>query len=409
MRFRVLLLAVLSAPTLSAADLVVDASGGGDHLTVAAAMAQAQPNDRILVRPGQYPAYQHFVAVDVIGVGADPSQVTIDRVDYHVSIPVLDYDTLISNVTIGSASPADAIAISGNELPPGTLHLDGVVVDGGVYLGGGATGFSLLVTNSRIENQAGEGFFGAAVDVGGANNFVEVRNSRIVGADADPLHPASDALRLKAGTTLRLVNAEIVGGDGVAVAGLEDGGDAVVRGFSPGAVSIRIDGGSSIAGGAAAVGGAGGNGVDVAGSIDLGAASVTGGAGTPNGDAYADAGPTAMPVDLHLALTPVLEDASGAVGLTNGESFALSMTTPSATTAIVLSFDIDLPPPSIFLSVDLPASLWIPGNSVPLTIPHTTPIVGEGLELYAQGFTLDTSSGAVLLSDAASVRLDLTP
>lgn len=409
MKLPALLFSALCAPTLLAADLVVDAGGGGDHTTIDAAMAAASPNDRLLVRPGQYPAYQHSVAVDVIGIGADPTQVKIDRVDYHVSIPVTGYDTSISNVTLGSASPADAIALSGNELPPGTLHLDGVIVEGGVFLGGGSTGFSLFVTNSRIEAAAGEGFLNATVDVGGEANFVEFRNSRIVGADAEAPYPAGAALRVARGTTLRLVNAELAGGAGDSTAGLPNGAAGVVRGFAPGSITMRLDGGSVIVGGAGDVGGAGGHGVDVSGSIDLGAAAVLGGAGAPAGSAYADAGPSPMAVDLHLALTPILKSAEGAVALQNGESLSLAMTTPASQTAIVLGFDIDVPPPSLFLSIDLAASLWIPGNTVDLTVPQTAPIVAQGLQVYAQGFMLDAGSGAVLLSDAASVRVDLTP
>lgn len=409
MRTALFALAALCAQPADAADLIVNAAGGDGYQTIDAAMAVAQPNDRLLVMPGHYPAYQHTVAVDVIGVAADPSFVKIDRVDYHVSIPTIGYDTLISNVTIGSKDVADGTAISGNELPPGTLHLDGVVVDGAVFLGGGATGFSLLVTNSRIANEAGEGFLGAAFHVGGANNFVQFRNSKIVAADAAGPFAASHAMRISSGTTVWFADAVIQGGKGSAVAGSPNGATALVRGLVPGTVRLRLDGASVIAGGDGEAHGAGGHAIDVSGTIDLGAATVTGGSGSPAGAAYADAIAIPMAVDLHLGLLPVMKNAEGPIALHIGDSIGLSMNTPAASSAIAIGVDIDMPSQAYFLSLNLSTALFIPGNTVVLGIPSAPPITGHGFEIYAQGFTRNPANGGVLLSDTASVRLDLIP
>lgn len=410
-RSRYLLVPTLSClvlPLATAADLMVDAAGhNGTYTTIAAAMAVAKPHDRILVEPGHYPPFQFFVGVDVIGLGSSPSHVVIDRVDYHVSTPNVGYDTLLSNVTVGSGNPTDAIAISGNELPPGTFHLDGTIVDGAVFLGGGATGFYALITNCRIQNAAGEGFSGEAFYAGGPNNYIEVRDSLIVGAAATMSAPPSAAMRIGTGSRVRLIHAELRGGDGLPGSAFPAGADAVIPGFAPGTYHLRIDGGSVIRAGDGFAA-PGGDGVTLAGTIDVGAATVTGGAGTPPGLAYADAGPTPLPVDLHLTADPALANANGPVALVPGQQIGFAMNSPLASTVLVVAFDVNLPGSGLFLPLLTTSAFWIPGNSFAAQIPAIASLDYQGLEIYAQGLTL-LPSGQLLFSDTASLRIDWAP
>jgi hypothetical protein len=402
--FTLLLALGLTSSDALAADWIVS-KNGGDFQTIGQAMAAASPNDRILVMPGAYPAFQFTVAVDVIGLGATPSAVTIDRVDYHVSIPVNDYDTLLSNVTVGSDDARDGIAISGNELPPGTFHIDGVIVDGAIFLASQDSGFYLLMTNSRVSNQPGEGFLDAAFYFGGSNCYLDIRNSTIAGSNGTSGHKAYSGLRLVAGTNGRLSNAVVLGGVGSAA--FPEGATALIRGSSPGTVELRLDGGTKITGGGGFASGAGGHGVDVSGTIWAGQVQTAGGNGTPPGLAYADAQPTTLGVDLHLALSPVLENAAGRSFLIPGDAFSLDMATPGANTAIAVGFDLGVPSGGLFLPVSLPNALLVMGNSVQVEIPPLPAGAANGIEVYAQGLT--NVSGGLQLSETASIRIDLNP
>lgn len=397
------------APAAVAADLHVDATGaGGAYTTIGAAMGAASPGDRLLVQPGHYPAFQFWVAVDVIGLGNRPSDVRIDRVDFHVSVPVSGYDTCLSNVHVGSTAASDDLAIVGNELPPGTFHIDGVIVDGGVYLASGASGFYLLITNSIIRSEPGEGFLDSATFLAGSGMFAEIRNSTIEAPGAGTLDPADSGLTLSGGCSVRLVRATIRGGDGSAAAGFPDGADGIWQTFTPGLISLRLDGGSTIRGGAGEGSGAGGDGVDVTGAIRLGDATVEGGIGSPHGEAYARSLPESLPADLHLGLTPLLADAAGATSLGSGDTFTLSMNTPAQQTALVLSLDLDPPGAGLFLPLGFPPLTVIPGNSFQALVPAAPGGVPlPGIQLYAVGFT--RVGGALLVSDTAAMRLDLLP
>ncbi len=131
-----------------------------------------------------------------------------------------------------------------------------------------------------------------------------------------------------------------------------------------------------------------------------------GGAGNPAGAAYADAQPVALPLDLHLTVTPTLANAQGKTFFASGETVGFSMTTGAASTAMVIAFDVDVPSPGLFLAIDPSPLIWVPGNAIQGTIPTFLPAV-PGIEVYVQGFTLD--SGEVLLSETASARIDLGP
>lgn len=403
MRIAILTLATTAtlAAAAPAADLVVAENGaGGAFPTIGHAMAVAAPGDRILVHPGSYPSFQFAVAVDLVGLGTAPGQVRIDSIDYHVSIPTVGYDTLLSNVTVGGFGGAGSIAISGNELPPGTLHLDAVVVEGAIFLRGGATGFHLLVSNSYVAPAPGQGFSGEAVYCGGPNNLVEIRDSTILGAAGSGGAAPLAGIRLFAGTAARIVDTTVSGGDALLAT---PGASAIVQGGPPGTVELRLDGGSVISGGDG-LGGPGGAGVDVTGTIQVGQALVAGGAGFPAGNAYAGATPTPLPLPLHLDVVPALHDAITPY-LASGSSLTLQMQTPAQASAIVLGFDLDVPPPGLFLPFDFAGSVWIPGNQVNLTIPAVPGVPYAGLEVYAQGLTLH--GGEILLSETAAVRIDL--
>lgn len=387
-------------------DWIVDSSGAGDFKTIGAAIVVANPGDRLLVQPGHYPAFQFSVGVDVIGVGAAPADVRIDRVDYHVSIPAQHYDTLLSNVQLGSDHPADAIALSGNELGPGSLHLDGVVIDGAVFLGAGE-GFTLLVTNSAISNQPGEWFAGETMYLGGAGSFVEIRNSSVQAAAATVTRAPAAGVRLSAGTTARIVNTQITGGNGNE-GSHPDGAPAVTRGLFPGAVELRIDGNSWITGGSGPIG-EGGHGVDLDGLIEVGAASVQGGSGNPPGLDFAAAQPVPTPVDLHLDLQPVLANAQVPVYLSAGDTIRVHMTTPVERTFLVVSLELNPPAAALYLPLRLTfPTIWVAGNSFQAVIPPARFQQIEGLEVYFQGLTRPAGQ-PLLVSDVASVRVDLLP
>src|SRR5688572_17272543 len=163
-------------------DHLVDASGVQSPLVdLTQAMALAVPGDRIFVLPGSYPAFHFSRGVEVVGLGSDPSQVTIARVDFHPTAPATGFDAGLSNLTVCGAASQDSTSISGNELAEGTLTLQGVVTCGGVYLRGGGR-FYLLVADSRVEPLAGAGFQGAAFDFGGG--IADFVDTRIAGAGA---------------------------------------------------------------------------------------------------------------------------------------------------------------------------------------------------------------------------------
>lgn len=411
---------LLSLPcaVAAAADLHVDAAGApGTYPTVGSAMLDAVPGDRILVEPGVYPMYHHSRGVSVIGVGADPSAVQIARIDFHVTLPVVGFEALISNVTAGSADPADVIGISGNELGPGSLAIDGVVVNGGMFLRGGATGFHLYVSNTRVVPLANEGFGGAAATLGGANNVVELRNSRVVGwnADEDLAAPAGVGIRFIAGTEARIVNTDVFGGAGdAAPAPFAAGAAAIAHGFGSAAVRLRIDGGSSIQGGAG-VGGAGGAGVAVPGVIALGSAVVAGGAGAPAGVAYAQAQPTALPFDPYLHLTPELTAAENQGRVYTGAVIDVTTGLPVASTAIVVGLELGQAAPTTgpaakaggFLSLDPAKWLFVaPGNQLGVIVPQLPAGTVPGLLPYFQALSFVPGQGLVA-SNTESVRIDL--
>ena len=404
-----LLLFVLLSSSAAAGDLLVDASGGGSYTTIGAAMADAVPGDRILVSPGHYPAFSFRVAVSLIGLGAAPADVHIDRIDYHVSVPALNYDTVISNVAVGGPDPSFSLAIVGNELPPGTLIIDGADVEGAVYLGGGGDGFYLLLNNSRIRAQPGEGFLGTAVHVGGpAGNFVEIRNTTIEAANATDLLPASHGLALIPGTRARLVGAVIRGGAGLAGSSHEAGGSAVVAGIGHGDLILRLDGDCDLRGGDAAGSGAGGNGVDISGVLEIGAANVSGGNGSPSGRAYVDAQPVALAYDCHLTLTPHLADAQAPTLLRSGQFVQLSMPTPPGSTVIVVSVDLNLPA-GPFLPVGFGGpTYWVLGNQLRVQVPAGPGVWIPGIEMVAQGLAHPPGQ-PFLLSNTVACRLDMEP
>jgi hypothetical protein len=418
-----LLVSAMFASQAKAIDVIVDASGGGDFTTIGAAMLVVAPGDRILVEPGTYPAFHFSRGVAVIGRGATPSAVRIARVDYHVTMPTVGFETLLSNATIGSPDPADAIAISGNEIGPGALTLDGLVVDGSMFLRGGSSGFHLLVNNCRVTPNGDENFSGAAATLGGANNVVEIRNSWIRGSAAGDVGsvPPGVGLQLIGGTEARIVRSEIAGGDGYPLAGpLEPGAAAIRSAFGSGALRIRLDGGSVVAGGDSGGASAGGAGIALstaAHALALGDAVVTGGAGSTTGPAYVNVVPTSIAADRVLELQPIVKHAESSGILGSGDTITLESEFDPATTVIVIGLDMAQSQPSSggpatagsFLALD-PAK-WlavVPASDLSLPIPGSPGVTVEGVVVRFQAYSFVPGAG-IVLSNTECVRIDLQP
>ncbi len=406
-----IILALLVPPTTAqSVERIVDASGqASSFTTIEQAMVVSAPGDRILVLPGSYPPFLFSRGVQVVGMGADASQVVVERVAFHVSIPAVDYDASISNLTIQSSNPLDVLVLSGNELAAGTLVLDHVDIQGGVFLRGGDNGFYLLVNDTRVAPPAGHGFSGEACWLGGPGSYVEILASTISGWDADPAQfaPAGSGLRLGGGTSARISGSVIRGGDGFALGSpWSDGASAVVH-AAPGLVNMRIDGGSSIVGGQGVGGGAGGDGVAVPGNILLGQANVFGGAGAPAGVPFGLALPVPMTTEVSMTVQPSRVNAQGVTHANPGELVSFSTPTPSATTAIVLSFSLHVPQDALFVAIDPAIQNVYMGNTVAGVVPSVPGFSLAGLMLYAQAFHYEATSGQWISSATGAMRIDL--
>lgn len=332
-----------------AADLVVDASGvSSSFTTIDQAMAVATPGDRILVLPGSYPAFFFNRGVEVVGLGATPDQVVVDRVDYHINQPTFGYDSGLTNLTICGAGTYDGTSISGNELGAGTLVIHGVRLCGGVFLRGGGE-FYLLMLDSHIDTVTGGGFQNSGLDFGGG--VADLVDSKIEGPPASEraATTAGAGIRVRPGAKVRISACEVDGGDGGGGAnGSTSGGDAIDR-SSTSSAQVRVSGGSVIRGGAGGPGGAGGAGVDLFGTILVGDAIVTGGGGQTPGPAYAASQPTFLPYDPHLRLDPVQAFAAGSPFVSSGQLLTFGASGSLPTTSIEFSSRID-PPTSPDLS-----------------------------------------------------------
>lgn len=397
---------LLGASQAFATDWVVDATGASSSFTTLnQAMVAASPGDRILVHPGSYPAFQMFKGVTVLGLGATPNDVKIARCDYHPLQPLVNYDSALMNLALGSPAEEDAIALTGNELAIGSLTLDTVVVDGAVFLRGGSTGFYLQMSNCSVVAQAGEGFAGGAMWYGGPGNRLDVHDSRIVGWDCPESTPTLGSgvgLRLAAGTQARLTNAVVVGGSGFGA------GVAGATGLVGSTGTLELLGSTSVHGGNASLTAQGGAGVDFAGSLRTGAAiDVVGGAGGSTGPAYANGLPSALPVDPSITVLPDRDVASGPFAVASGETLGFSTATAPGSTLLLIGFGVDglAPSASVFLPLAPSNLLLIGGNALFATVPASPigPLVG--IEVFAQAAT--ASPEGVLLSGVVSTRLNL--
>jgi hypothetical protein len=404
--------ALCLAHAASAADLVVDAAGlAGPYTDITQAMLSSAPGDRILVMPGHYPAFQFSRGVHVIGLGDAPGDVHIDQVAYHISVPITGYDTLLSNVEIGPTNEVSFgyLAMSGNEAPPGVLVIDSVKLNGGLFLGGGNTGFLIVLSNTSIDADTGEGFANAAAYLGGPGNYVEIRNTRINGWDADAGAgiPAGSALLLRSGTEARIFQSVLEAGDGAAggTPALAAGADAIVQGGGAGAVTLRLDGATLISGGAGATA-AGGDGVQLAssGKLEVGDADVTGGAGTPAGAPSVGVLPAPTAADLRLHTTPALVNAEGESYAVSGDTVSWTLPTSTPQAAIALSFEVELPE-SVFVPLPSPQLLVLLTTDLSFQIPFVAGTAPVGLMVYAQGFIKD--GGPVLVTNMSALRVDL--
>jgi len=410
MRFVILvILGILlggSAPA-QGSDLLVDPGGSpGSFATIDAAMQAATPGDRILVMPGAYPPFNFSRGVHLIGLGATPGDVVIQRIAYHVNIPAADYDTLISNVTVTSTSPLDVLSIHGNELAPGTLTIDGCVLQNGVFLRGGQQGFYLFINNSYIAPPAGHGFSGEACYVGGPGNYVDIRNTRIIGWDADPQTgiPAGTALSIAAGTVARITGSEISGGHGQPGGPTVAAGATALRSLPSGTIDLTLDGNAMVVGGNGQSGAPGGHGAAIQGTIKAGAAVVLGGSGTPPGVPYPNAAPLPAPT-VHLNLTPGLLFAQNGVSVGPGDVVSVSLGGSPISGAIGISPAVVLPNDPVFVSLPPSTLTVLPVTSFTVSIPQVPGVNGAGYMVYMQGIALD-ASGVWRISDAAALRID---
>lgn len=415
-----LLLGIVSALCttlpLRAADRVVDAAAGPNtYPTIAAAMAVSAPGDRILVEPGQYPAFLFERGVQVIGLGSTPADVTIARVDFHVSTPNLDYDAVLSNVTLCGSNPLDAISISGNELARGTLVLDGVRTCGGVFLAGDAE-FQLVAQNTRIEPAPGGGFLGAAFDFGGGR--AELVDVLIRGWDAEAGIAAADALRLSRGASVRATACALLGGAGTNQEGqgLADGGDGVTSRPSSAPARLALIGGTNARGGdGASSSGEGGAGVRVRGAIVTGQATVQGGAGNPPGAAWALDGATALGYDPALSLAGGQAPSGIGVGAHSvrwlaGDLLAVTSDPSLASGASLTLFSaLDPAAPAPWGSLSGATSpRRFPLSALAVTVPGPAPSPSPRprLFLYFQAVLVDPLSGQTVHSNPVVVRID---
>jgi len=391
-------------------DILVDASGlQSAHTEVGSAMAVARPGDRLLLLPGHYPPFLFDVGVAIVGLGESAAEVRVDRVDLHVSEPSIGYTAVLSNLTVGDGTALNSVPISGNEQSPGVVVIDGVMVEGGVFLGGGADGFHLHMSGSSVDPGPGDGFLGAGMHLGGSAGFsFEIIDSRITGADADDDVglPAGDALHLSGPVRGRIVRSEVLGGAGSPAQ--PSGGDAVRR-FAPGsAVQLRVDGGSVVRGGDALLGGAGGAGLDVGGVLELGDALVQAGASASVGlDLAPDLAVEALPGPLHLAVEPAQIAGVGAPALRSGERLTLFVAVPEDSAALFLSFDLGIPAPfpAPLISVQAPTVLIL-SNSVSLIVPDLG-FELPGVMLYANAWVRPTPGAKLRVTNTVSRRLDL--
>ncbi|MBK6941745.1 MAG: hypothetical protein IPH13_16335 [Planctomycetes bacterium] len=399
-------LSLFGASQAFATDWVVDATGAGSSFTTLnQAMVAASPGDRILVHPGSYPAFQMFKGVTVLGLGPSPDAVKIARCDYHPLQPLVNYDSALMNLALGSAADEDSIALTGNELALGTLTLDSVVVDGAVFLRGGSTGFYLQMSNCSVVAQPGEGFAGEAMWFGGIGNRLDVHDSRIVGWDCPESTPAVGAgvgLRLAPGTQARLTDSVVAGGSGLGA------GVAGATGLVGSTGTLELLGSTSVHGGNASLTANGGAGVDFAGSLRTGASiDVAGGSGASTGPAYASGMPSALPVDPSITVVPDRDIASGPFAVASGETLGFSTATAAGSTVLLIGFGVDCPPPSaaVFLPLSPAPMLLVGGNALFATVPASTVGPLFGIEVFAQAAT--ASPEGVLLSGVVSTRMNL--
>lgn len=404
--------ALLSIVSAQGIDRVVDASGQTSIYTnISQAMAVSSAGDRILVLPGSYPTFQFTHGVRVLGMGDDPSDVVVERVAYHPSIPNIGYETVLSNMTLESSNPLDVIVLGGNELAPGSLVLEGVHLKGGVFLRGGQAGFYCLMSNCLVEPPPGYGVNGEACFIGGPGNFFEIRNSRIKGWDADPsiFMPAGLGLRIGGGTQMRIVNSRINGGAGaVGATGIFANGAAAIQSQAPGNVQLLLTGGSLIHGGDAAAGGVGGHGVTLSGTIDLEGAAVTGGTGTPAGQAFSVAQPqSAAALGMFLDSLPAKVDAAGDVAVHSGETLAFSVPSNGQFSVIAINVAVRLPS-GIFVPIVTEDAILEFSDTWSVVVPNVPPgIEFPGLFVFAQGAVLDAMTNQLVPTNTVAMRIDL--
>lgn len=154
--------ALLLALPAAAVDITVDPSGSGDYMTIADALAVANPGDRILVSAGTYTERNLALKSDVaiIGAGPDVTIMDADGVDRHfyATIGITGWSIEGMTLTNGHVTAASPITDKG-----GSIHManDGVVAtidncvfsynasdDAGGAIASGGLDSSLTITNS---------------------------------------------------------------------------------------------------------------------------------------------------------------------------------------------------------------------------------------------------------------------
>lgn len=407
----VVIAALALASPASASDWIVDATGSqSSFTTIDQAMVQSTPGDRILVLPGSYPAFHFGRGVEVIGMGSEPSEVVVARVDFHVNIPIDDFDAVLSNLRVCGSGAADAISITGNELAAGTFLIDRVETCGGVFLRG-VPGFYLLVNDCDFAPGANGGFANAAFDfAGGTADFV---GSSVTAWDASVANGAvaAIALRAVAGSSVRASGSTFVGGNGVT------GGSTAQRNGAAGIASsgatdvgLRLAGGSVVEGGDGVGGGNGGDGVRVNGTIVVGDASVSGGLGIIPGLDYGIDLPTLLSYDPQLLATPSRAPQSNHGFSPRGIQVVLDMDTSTPTSASIAWAEVLDPPASSPASPLPPGETSVhAGDQLELSelVLWSGPPALSGSRHVFQGFFMDPDTKALVATNP--VVLDLAP
>ena len=243
--------AALHAARLSAAerrDLTVDAAGGGDHTSIAAALEEASPGTTVRVRPGSY-AERVVISRALTLAGDDFRAKVVLQGDAGPVVTLAHPGARLAGVSVRTAAgPGVVVGATGVELLDCDVHADAgpaVEVSGtfaatlrGNRLSGASGALVLDGARAELEHNAITGTSDVGVAVVGDGSSATIRGGRVVdgagsavvvdeGAEATlegcelARHEHALLYAAGAGTIVRLVGCRVVDGaaDGVHVAG----------------------------------------------------------------------------------------------------------------------------------------------------------------------------------------------